>query len=112
MGRMKTIILSLILLGITEALLKPVMTRLTQMGIKAYIMPAYERLDELLTIPDNWQRFIKDAESFLYDAVIPEALDDDTAEKLASYMISHFDLDIFLLKAEISKHVNQLELKL
>jgi len=109
---MKTIILSLILLGITEALLKPVMTRLTQMGIKAYIMPAYERLDELLTIPDNWQRFVKDAEGFLFDAVIPDRLDDELADKLANHLITNFDLDTFLLKSEVSRHVNQLELKL
>jgi hypothetical protein len=109
---MKTILLSLILLGLTEAVLKPLMTRLTQMGIRHYLLPAYERLDNLLTIPDNWQRFVDNAEDFIMDAVIPDQLDQDTAEKLTDYLIANFDMEVFLLKSGIGKHVNQLELKL
>lgn len=109
---MKTILLSLALLAFTEAILKPLITRLTQIGIRAYIMPAYERLDELLTIPDNWQRFVDDAENFIFDTVIPDQLDDDTAINLVNHLITNFDLDTFLTKAEVSNYVNQLELKL
>jgi hypothetical protein len=109
---MKTILLSLILLGITEAILKPIMAQLTRAGIRDYLMPAYERLDDLLTIPENWQRFVDDAEAFIFDAVIPERLDQDVAEKLTDYLISNFDMEVFLVKTAIAKHVHQRQLNL
>jgi hypothetical protein len=95
---MNTIILSLILLALTEAILKPLVTRLAQIGIKAYVKPAYEKLDALLTIPENWKLFVEDAESFVWETVIPEGIEEGAAGKLTSYLVSNFDLGTFLNK--------------
>lgn len=109
---MKTIILSLALLAITEAILKPILTRFVQIGIKAYIPSAFDRLDELLAIPENWQKFVDDAEEFIYDSVLPNQLEEDVAEQLTDYLINYFDMATFLTKTEVGKHVHQLELNI
>lgn len=109
---MKTIVLSLALLAITEAILKPIVTRITQIGIKAYLPTAFDRLDELLALPENWRKFLDNAEEFIYDSVIPSQLDPKVAEQLTNYLITSFDMPTFLLKSEVSKHVHQLELNI
>ena len=95
---MQSIIIYLVLLALTEAILKPLVTRLTQLGIRKYLVPAYSKLDELLTIPDNWQAFVRDAESFVVDAVIPDEVPTPVAEQVATYLVKNFDLPTFLGK--------------
>lgn len=95
---MQSIIIYLILLALTEAILKPVVTRLTQLGIRRYLVPAYSKLDELLTIPSNWQAFVNDAESFILEAIIPDEVPTPVAEQVATYLVKNFDLPTFLGK--------------
>ena len=45
-------------LAFMEAILKPVIVALTKLILKDYIKPAFNKLDELLILPDNWERFI------------------------------------------------------
>jgi hypothetical protein len=98
---MKTFILSVLLLGLTEVVIKPVITRIFKIGIQAYLVPAYTKLDNLLLLPDNWEHFIDNAEEFLYKYVIPAELaeeDFELAEDLVAYLIDNFDLKTFLRK--------------
>lgn len=97
---MKTFLLSVVLLAFTETLLKPVVVNLTKLSIKKYLVPAYNKLDELLIVPENWQKFIDNAEEFLYNSVLPEDLEPDLSEQVIAYMIKHFDLQTFLRKTE------------
>lgn len=98
---MNTIILSLILLGLTEAILKPVVTNLFKLGIKKYLVPAYDKLDALLLVPDNWQHFVDDAEEFLYKSVLPEDIEPTVAEKVVKEVVNNFDLKTFLAKSAV-----------
>jgi len=97
---MTSFLLFLLALGLTEAIAKPVVTRLTQIGIKKYIFPAYQQLDRLLTVPANWKLFLDNAEAFVAETVIPAEVDNETAKKLASYLLKNFDLDTFLSKTK------------
>lgn len=96
---MKSIFLFLLLLGLVEAVVKPLMIRLTQLGIRHYIYPSYKKLDGLLTIPANWKAFVSDAELFVMETVIPDELNGEQAEQLASYLLKNFDMEEFLSKA-------------
>jgi hypothetical protein len=89
------------MLGFTEVVLKPVITRIFKIGIQGYLVPAYAKLDELLLMPDNWEHFVDNAEEFLYKCVIPEELveeDLELAEDLVAYIIDNFSLKTFLRK--------------
>lgn len=97
---MKTVLLSLILLAINEAVVKPLIVKLTQLGIKKYIAPAYSKLDTLLMLPDNWQKFADNAEEFIYKSVIPEDVPLVESEKLVRHLVKNFDLTTFLDKAK------------
>lgn len=103
---MKTILVSLFLLGLTETVIKPVIVNLFKLGIRQYIMPTYAKLDELLAVPSNWQHFVDNAEEFLYTSVIPEGLtevDSKAADALVSHVIDNFDLKTFLSKSRLEK---------
>lgn len=106
---MKTILVSLFLLGLTETVIKPIIVNLFKLGIRQYIMPTYAKLDELIAIPSNWQHFVDNAEEFLYNCVIPEGLekvDPAAADALVDYVIKNFDLQAFLAK----QHLEEVEL--
>jgi hypothetical protein len=98
---METLFLSLLFLGLTETVIKPIIVNLFKLGIKKYIFPAYDKLDKLLLIPSNWEHFVNDAEGFIRESIIPEELENanpKAKDALVSHLVNNFDLKSFLSK--------------
>lgn len=92
----------LILLATTEAIIKPLLKRLMQVGIKNYIKPAFDKLDFLIAVPDNWREFTQNASDFIFQTIIPPSMDEAIAAKLTTYLIKNFDLQTHISK--INEH--------
>jgi hypothetical protein len=98
---LKTFLLSILLLALTEVVVKPLVIKLTKRGLKLYAKPAFNKLDSLLLLPDNWQKFVDNSQEFILEAVLPEDISKDIAKEVTLYMLDNFDLQTFLKKTVV-----------
>ena len=93
------------LMGITEAVVKPIAVKVTQYGVRQFVNRTFYLLDERLQLPGQWEQFIKDKTNYLKNIVIPEV---DGVEELTEAQIQQvldvipkeFNLETFLNKVE------------
>lgn len=66
---MNTVILVIVFLvgmAFEEAILKPLVVAFTKNRLKAYLKPGYDKLDALIKLPENWERFTDEKFNFVW----------------------------------------------
>ncbi|ANV88508.1 hypothetical protein [Picosynechococcus sp. PCC 7117] len=90
-------------LAFMEAILKPVIVALTKLVLKDYLKPAFNKLDELLILPDNWERLIEAPFEWIYQNVVSDysELELIKREWLSQLLLDEFNMNTFLSKADV-----------
>lgn len=90
-------------LAVEEAFIKPLAIGFAQTTAKKFLFPAFDVMDELLVLPDQWERFVDEKTDWVKRAVLPEVdtfpLTEDQIDDLADLLVKRFDLQTFLDKA-------------
>lgn len=91
-----------VMLSIMETIVKPLLVALTKHSIKAYLKPAWERLDQRLALPGQWEQFTARKADWIFDTVLDEStsqLTEDQQQQIVKLLIKEFDLATFLDKS-------------
>ena len=95
-------ILDIFQLGLNEAIIKPIVVRITQNKVKRYIKPLLTNLDEKLNLPENFEKLLQDKSEWILETVIPEVdpkeLTESEIKTLIKDTLKEFNLEIFLEK--------------
>lgn len=98
-----TILVPFALLGISEAIIKPIAIKVTQYGIRQAKAKTFQLLDERLQLPGQWEQFIKDKTTYLSDIVLPEenkSLTEQQVQQIVELIPKEFNLQTFLNKVK------------
>lgn len=90
---------TLIKLALAETILKPLLISITKILIRRYLKPLYNKLDNNIQLPGNWEKFIQEPIEWIYNQVIQEETTIDKA-LLAELVIQEFNLKTFLSKTK------------
>lgn len=86
-----------------EAILKPLVISFTKNKLKAYLKPGYDKLDSLIKLPENWEKFQKEKFDWVYNTVVEdtnqyEELAERVKKEVTNELIANFSLEAFLKK--------------
>lgn len=91
------------LLGINEAIIKPIAIKITRYSVSEYLRPAWDSLDAKLQLPDQWRGFVDKGADWVFSTVVEEtapALSDKDKRFIANLLVKEFDLKAFLGKVD------------
>lgn len=90
-------------LAVEEAFIKPIAIGFAQTAADKFLFPAFDVMDELLVLPDQWEQFVDEKTGWIKKAVLPEIdtfpLTDEQVDELADLLVQNFNIQTFLEKA-------------
>lgn len=100
-------VLRFLAMGLTEAIVKPIAVAFARNAADKFLFPAFEVMDELLVLPDQWEQFVDEKTAWVKKAVLPEIdtfpLTEKQIDDLADLLVQNFSLQTFLEKAHGQK---------
>ena len=90
-------------LAFIEGIVKPMAVSATQDLFRHYAMPGLKKLDELITLPEQWEQLTDNGLIYIKDAVLPNVphyslLTEADKSAIAKMIISEFNLQTYLDK--------------